>query len=158
MDEAEAQAAVEKLVAELREARIARDDALRRIAGLRKLVEGYLELYPLLDDMVEPGDLDDEDDNVRVTRPRGADAALSVLTERRGEWYQVPVIVDFLDNEGWMPRSSNPRNAVRTALERLVENGAVEKGNAAGSGAVIYRVPPPDTDPANYDPFGEEPF
>jgi hypothetical protein len=159
VDETEAEQAVRKLVDELHEARDAKDDAERRIAGLRKLIAGYIELFPLLESIPGEGDLDEPGEYGGDTRPRprGMDAALRVLSDRAGNWYRVPVIVEMLDNAGWMPRSSNPRNAVRAALERLVENGAIERANAAADNAVIYSVPAPDDDEET-DEWGEPPF
>ncbi len=157
MEEEEAEQSVRQLVIELREARETREDADRRIAGLRKLVEGYLELFPLLDSLITSGDLEDEDDEFgKPIRPRGMDAALTVLKDFANKWYPVSAVVALLDQRGWMPRSSNPRNAVRAALERLVETGAIQKGKATGDGTVIYRFL--NQTPAPEDEFGEEPF
>lgn len=163
MDEAEAKVAAVQLLAELRGAMVTREDSDRLITGLRKLVEGYIELYPVLETLVEPGDFDDDDDFGGPSRPRGMDAALAVLRANPGKWYPVSSVVELLESRGWSPRSSNPRNAVRAALERLVENKQVERNKDRNSGAVIYRVPPvvpPKAPPARGGEYGfdEEPF
>lgn len=144
---------VRELLDELREAQETREDAERRIVGLRKLIEGYIELYPLTESLVRDGDLE-EDEFAEGDRPRGMEAAHRVLLEHAGNWYTVQAILDLLDRRGWAPHSSNPKNAVRAALERLVEGGVIEKSRGERTGNVVYSSPAP---PA--DEFGdEEPF
>ena len=141
-----------QLVRQLESARQSVDQAERRVAGLRKLIEAVVEIYPAAEDEL-PDDLDDE----REPRPRGAEAVRRVLADRAGNWYRLPVIVDMLDEQGWLPASGNPTNAVRSAAERLIATRVLEKERAEGDGAVIYRYPKPPADPPpGYD--DEEPF
>lgn len=121
----------------------------RKAAGIRKMIAAVVEIYPDLEDLL-PEDLDNDEE----PRPRGAEAVRRVLFEREGEWFPVAGVVNMLDRFGWMPESSNPSNAVRTALERLVERGVVQKSRAV-DGAVIYRAPQPPPPPYSDD---EEPF
>ena len=137
------------LVAQLRHAREDIDKLERQVAGIRKMIDGLVEMYPVTEDVL-PEDLDPED----PPHPRGAEAVLRVLREVAGEWYTVPHIVQRLDAKDWLPRSSNPPNAVRTALERLLEQRAVEKSRST-TDQVIYRVPV--TEPRGYG-YDEEPF
>jgi len=110
------------------------DGATRRVAGLRKMVEALVEMFPALEDKL-PEDFDENE----PARPRGAAAAITVLRENAGNWFTVVGVLNLLERHEWVPKSSNPANAVRTALERLVEQGAIKK-NRSTEGAVIYRV------------------
>lgn len=112
----------------------------RRVAGFRKMIDALVEMFPELEDRL-PAELDEGE----PARPRGAAAALNVLQERPNRWYSVGSVVQMLDTKDWLPKSSNPGSAVRTALERLVEKNEIEK-NRSTNGAVIYRFHDPDAD------------
>jgi hypothetical protein len=150
MNEIEAGETVRELVRELREARETLEDAQRRVVGLRKLIEGYIELYPLLDAILAEEGADEDDSE----RPRGMDAVAQALTTRPDEWMSVMDTVELLNRLGWLPRSSNPPNAVRTALERLVEQDPERyEKSKTDSGGVRYRL-----DTSAYGEWGKEPF
>ena len=152
MQEAEAEQAIRGLVQELRQARDTLEQAQRSVVGLRKLIDGYVELFPLLESVVvEEGGLEDDDGH-----PRGMDAAFQVLGGQTGTYMSVHGIVQQMERLGWMPNSSNPANAVRTALERLHASELIEKAKTT-AGTVVYRKPVPPS-AGGYDDFGEEPF
>jgi hypothetical protein len=162
LTEDEAMDAAVALLEQLSDARLIEESAHRRVVGIRRILDGLVEMFPALEDLL-PEDLDEDE----PPRPRGAQAALRALGEVPGTWFTVPMIVSNLSVRGWEPASSNPANAVRTALERLVKTGAIEKGRSTQS-EVIYRQPPPpaaeavtddDFDPELYEEtFGEPPF
>ncbi len=137
-----------ELLIQLFDTRQAVEHSQRQAIGIRKMIDGLVEMFPALEDLL-PEDLDDDED----PRPRGTEAIRRVLAENKGAWYTVPAIVTLLDAQDWLPNSSNPANAVRTALERLVERKVVEKSRST-EGVVIYRHPPP---PTSYR-SDEEPF
>lgn len=143
-DEA-ARETVEQLLIQLDHTRRAVELQQRRAAGIRKLIDGLVEMVPALEDLL-PEDLDDDEE----PRPRGAEAVRRILVDKAGVWCAVAGVVDMLDRKGWTPQSTNPANAVRTALERLVEAKTIEKSRST-EGAVIYRHPKS----GGYD---EEPF
>jgi hypothetical protein len=135
---------VRELLNQLVEARGAVEQFERRAAGVRRIISGLVEMFPALEDLL-PEDIDPDEG----TRPRGMEAIRRVLDEKRGDWFAVGGVVHLLKGEGWLPESSNPANAVRTALERAVEAGVAVKGRTVGGG-VIYRStqePYPDEEP-----------
>jgi hypothetical protein len=134
MDEATAKRAVDDLRME-----IARGE--KRLAAQRKLVAGYLELYP---------SLATEEAGV----PKGQEAVRRVLTEAPGKWFTVAQVVDELTNRGWTPESDDPANAVRSALARVETSDPfhIQKrtsGRGAGAGVVYRYSPDPLTDPVS---------
>lgn len=140
---------VGQLLGEVDEARKAMEGAQRREAAARKIIDGLIELFPSAEDWL-PEDFEDDG----APRPRGAEAVRRVLVEMgEGRWCTVPAIVGMLDARDWLPKSSNPANAVRSALERLVEDGRIEKSKTTDSGTVVYRFP----ERKGYEE-GEEPF
>lgn len=142
-----------ELLAQWDDANRAVDREQRRAIGIRKMIDGLVEMFPAVEDIL-PEDLDDEDE----PRPRGSAAVQRVLAESPSDWFTVPSVVSLLDRRGWAPNSSNPANAVRSALERLVETGGVEKIRST-AGQVIYRHPGGANDQANpFAPVEEEPF
>lgn len=147
LDDDAAETLVAQLVAQLTATRAEEDRLQRRAVGIRKMIDGLVEMFPATEDLL-PENLDDDEE----PRPRGAEAVRRALDEHAGEWYAVPHVADLLARRGWLPNSSKPSNAVRTALERLVEQGDIEKGRST-EGIVIYRRP----EPPKYD-TGEEPF
>lgn len=137
-----------QLLTQLEDARHSVELSQRRAVGFRKMLDGLIEMFPALEDLL-PEDLDGEEQ----PRPRGAEAVRRALAESPGDWYAVPAIVMMLQRHDWLPESSNPANAVRTAAERCVEDGRIEKGRSQ-DGAVIYRFAAPPT----YAASDEEPF
>src|ERR1700680_4520599 len=107
--EEQATESVRQLLEQLAEARSTVEVAQRRVAGLRKLIDGLVEIFPALEDSL-PDDLD----GAEAPRPRGAVAATQVLAAHPGHWYTVSAVLHLLDERGWAPESANPANAVRT--------------------------------------------
>ncbi|HVL03399.1 MAG TPA: hypothetical protein VM386_03065 [Acidimicrobiales bacterium] len=140
---------LKKLLSHLTGVREQLDAYERRAAGLRKMIAGVVEMYPALEDLL-PEDLDADDE----PRPRGAEAVRRVLADNSENWFTVLAMAYQLNQRGWDPDSSKPANAIRTALERLVERKEAEKARST-DGAVIYRHVKPS--PPTYD-YGDEPF
>lgn len=149
LDESEAATLALRLLSQFEEAREVTRASERRAAGIRKMIYGLVEMFPAIEDLL-PEDLDDED----RPRPRGAEAVLRVLEDDAGTWFTVSSVVAMLSRKGWLPDSSNPPNAVRTALERLVDRKAISKSRSTDEN-VIYSVKPP---PAYVGGGDEEPF
>ena len=156
MSEEQAATSIAELLRQLSDARHTVEAGQRRVAGIRKVIDGIVEIFPALEDLL-PEDLDETE----TPHPRGSDAVWRVMSAPGAStrWLTVNAVVNLLAERDWMPRSSNPANAVRTALERLHESGAIEKTRSTES-QVIYRWTPPVTDSGgnNYDNYGEEPF
>ncbi len=150
LDEAGARRTVKQLLDQLKAAREAVEAAQRRAAGFRKMIDALVEMFPAIEDHL-PEDLDEDE----PAHPRGAGAVWEVLGERMNQWFTVPTIVGFLERKGWAPQSSNPANAVRSALERLVESDEIKKSRST-TGSVIYRVYDQSADGDLVE--GEEPF
>lgn len=149
LNEEAAQRLVTRLLAQFEATRQETERLRRRAIGIHKMIEGVVEMFPAAEDLL-PEDFDDDAE----PRPRGAQAVERVLGEHPGSRFAVSNVVELLRERGWMPNSTNPSNAVRTALERLVEAGIIEKTRLAEGGPVMYGYPKPK--PA-YD-YGEEPF
>ncbi len=145
LNEQRAAELVGELLDQLRESRDAVDRHQRRAAGVRRVIGGVVEIFPALEDML-PEDIDPEEG----PRPRGTEAVRRALDEHPGTWFRVAGVVEMLRINTWLPESSNPANAVRTALERAVE-AKVAKKSRSTDGAVIYSSVQPD-------PNDEEPF
>jgi hypothetical protein len=141
LDLATAGELLQRLVDQLGSARQTIEAAQRRVAGFRKMVDALVEMFPELEDRL-PEDLDEDE----PSRPRGAMAVYEILQENLNSWYQVGAVVRLLQEKEWMPQSSNPANAVRSALERLHDTGSIEKSRST-AGAVIYRVHEPEEEP-----------
>lgn len=139
-----AEAVISALLGELAAARNAVESAQRRAGGIRKMIEAVVEMFPVTEDLL-PDDLDGDEE----PRPRGAEAVRRALAGDQGVWFTVPGIVGLLNTRKWLPDSPNPANAVRTAADRMVEQGLGQKGRAASGGPVTYRVgkPLPDEEP-----------
>lgn len=146
LNETRATELVVELLHQCAEAQEAVERSQRRAAGFRKMIDGLVEMFPAVEDLL-PDDFDSED-----PRPQGAKAVHRVLLDRANTWLTVPMVVDDLGQRGWLPNSSNPSNAVRTALERLVEREGIEKARST-AGAVIYRVSQPPEELDDEEPF-----
>lgn len=146
LEQEDALTVVVQLLDQLATARDEVERMERRAAGIRKVIDGLVEMFPAAEDLL-PEDLDPEED----PRPRGAEAVRRVLSSHPGTWHTVSSIVNMLDQLDWTPKSSNPSNAVRTALERLHDSAAIEKGRS-DRGQVTYRLPKAET---TYDYEGE---
>jgi hypothetical protein len=109
----------------------------RRGAALRKLVDGYVELFPDLADPIHANAVAESE-----TRPKGREAVRLVLMESPGQWFTLPYMLDELQRRGWLPESNEPGNAVRAALTRLVTDPDFQKQREHKSGAVVFAYKP----------------
>lgn len=139
MQFAEAEMQVRSLATELASQRQIMEDAERKVAGLQKIILGYVEMFPelaTLDINAEVKAAATDTDG----RPRGAEAVRSILQDSPGEPFTVSELVGLLRARGWLPESENPANAIRTALERLVAapDADVYKGKFGSSVAYVY--------------------
>jgi hypothetical protein len=159
MEVEEAELLICRLVGELREQRLLAEKASRQAAALNKIIAGYLEMFPALGSLVDDDallHLEYTDDDA----PKGAEAVRIILQESPDQWFYVSRLVQELRERGWLPDSDNPANAVRTALERLINtsDSDVKKGRDSNN-RVVYSYRPDDAPPlppAGYD--DEEPF
>lgn len=133
LDDEEARLLVKQFVVRFDAARDEVKRAQSHAAGIRKFIEALVEMYPATEDEL-PDTLDDNE----VAHPRGAEAAVAVLRDHPETWFTVLGTLDVLAARGWMPRSAYPANAVRTALERLIEQGRAEKSKTEEG--VVYRA------------------
>jgi hypothetical protein len=139
MNQAEARQILEALRGELESAVAKRTDLEKREAAIRKLIDGYLELFPGLAShqtlMPLPAP-------VVSLRPRGQEAVLRVMEDSVGKWWTVGTMVHELEKRGWLPESEQPANAVRVAMERVVTAASPpyfkDKG-ASGTVTFSYR-------------------
>ena len=108
----------------------------RRAGSLRKLIEGYTELFPDLIEDVEdrPAPTD------RSDRPRGMDAVMRVFKDAQGKWFTVRLMTMELQRRGWEPDSDDPESAVRTTLARAysLDPERIHKGRGQKTGQVTY--------------------
>jgi hypothetical protein len=104
----------------------------KRLTTLRRLLAGYLELFP---DLVAK----DPDLSGESARPKGQEAVLRVLMDSPRTWFTVAGVVKELAQRGWSPSSDDPENPVRTSLTRVeAGNPDIRKGQDKDSGAVAY--------------------
>lgn len=144
MEREEAERTLETLRRELAEAKEAVGAAMKRMSALRKLIEGYEELFPeLTDTVLQPATLDAAD-HARLLdgRPRGQEAVRQVMKESVGKWWTVTSLVKELQTRGWLPESEVPSSAVRTAVERLVVTDPNVHKDKGSTGAVTYSFRP----------------
>jgi len=160
MDEREAGEQVRRLTEEWVQQQQLAESSTRQATALSKIIKGYIEMYPELDDLVEDYVLDFSFD--RDNAPRGAEAVRLILQDAPNEWLYVSELVERLKARDWLPESDNPANAVRTALERLVANSAeTDIVKHHHSGKVVYgympdrAASPPPSAGGGYD---EEPL
>ena len=116
----------------------------REIAGLRKVLAGYAEMFPdnavpILEQLLQevPAAVDDG-------RPKGAEAVRQILQDQPEVWFRVSEMIPMLRSKGWLPESENPANAVRTALERLVNSEESDVHKDRHGSAVVYSYRPDD--------------
>ena len=129
------------------------------MVGLTKIINGYVEMFPELARLVDRDALSAPLDHDET--PRGAEAVRIILQDQPNVPWLVSELVNALDSRGWLPESTNPANAVRTALERLVAAPESDVVKGTRSGKVIYSYEPDRiTDPPPYyrGNDDEEPF
>lgn len=100
------------------------EDAERHISGIRQILQGFVIVHPDLADEI-PAEL--LLTGPAVSNPVGGEAIRLVMRTSLGGAFTVSAMVDELRNRGLLPKSDNPANAVRTALQRLVDRGEVHK-------------------------------
>lgn len=96
----------------------------RRVDARAKVIEGYQELYPELEELAKaihpafmPVDQPTVDEDADLV-PRGQAAVEQVLQTLPGIWWSVQQIVQAMEARGWLPDSRDPAAAVRAALQR----------------------------------------
>jgi hypothetical protein len=137
------------------------ETARRHAAAMRKIVAGYLEMFPELRAEVEEatGRAVSTEDDEESEQPRGAEAVRLILQDSPNAHFSVSELVSILRDRGWLPKSENPANAIRTALERLCADAESDVYKhryrlASGNITVQYAYEPD----RERDDFGEEPF
>lgn len=113
----------------------------RRLGALRKLVEGYLELFPDLADSAAASAAaaaESQPDG----RPKGQEAIRRVLMESPGKWFTVPYMLEELRRRDWLPDTDEPGNAIRASLTRVVADPVFQKSRGAKTGAVTFAYKP----------------
>ncbi|MCA1702848.1 MAG: hypothetical protein LC808_06080 [Actinobacteria bacterium] len=142
--------------------------ATQRAGALRKLIEGYVELFPDLatDSTVSPASVEAESSVGQPTlvqrdpRPRGQEAIRQVMQKAVGKWWTVSSLVRELEQRGWLPDSEIPASAVRTAVERLVSTDPNVHKDKGRTGAVTYSfrpfAPPHEVESNGHSPVHEE--
>ena len=158
MDSAEAQFLLERSLAERQQAQIAISTATATIESTELIIQGILRRFPDLSSMVK--DLETFGTDGRPSeRLRGSPAVLSILQVNENHWMTIAEMVNALDRQGLLPETSNPPNAVRAAVERLViSEGSNVWKDRDNSGTVIYRYCEPERRSAGEYQYEEEPF
>ncbi len=112
-------------------------EAQATLDSARLIIQGIVARYPQLRE--EEKEFNDAWESDESERPTGSEAVLSILQVYEGQEFTVSDMVEELRSHDWLPKSGNPPNAVRTALERLVNTAGthVIKGRNQ-SGSVIY--------------------
>lgn len=108
----------------------------RREAGLAKMLEGLVDLFPDLARKVSDADTNSTatSNGPRSVSPRGKEAVTRVLAENPQSYLTVAEVVVELTKLGWISRSlPKPEEATRTTIGRMKKAGLVERrkrGNA----------------------------
>ena len=163
MDVDEAKKEVVRLINEWEVQQESAQEATRRAAGLQKIVAGYMEMFPELEEYVGAivkSLTESQAAPSEQGQPKGAEAVWRILQGLPGELVLVSELVEMLKGRGWLPESDNPANAVRTALERLYANSEetdVVKGTRGNNVAYGY-FPDREAPPRGGYEYGEEPF
>lgn len=158
MDEREVRVLVAQLLTDRERCREVADDALRRAAGIEAVISGYLQMYPGLADEFElPFDVGEMSPR-EGEAPRGAAAVRIILQESPRKRWVVSELVDELRRRSWLPKSDNPANAVRAALERLLTKADSDVFKTPDKDErVVYYVYDPDRDPELFNPLPDDP-
>jgi hypothetical protein len=158
VDSEDAERQIELLGRQLMNVTLTLLEAQRTIRGLRKIIDGYGEMFPELRPLADrtmegvPGTIVPEDVDP-PQRPRGAEAVALILQEHPGEWAKISDLVRELREREWLPTSENPANAIRAAAERLVGTDESDIIKNTQGGTVFYSYQPDRA--REYD---EEPF
>src|SRR5438874_1588226 len=110
MEIAEARAEVSRLVEEWEQQHAFAESASRKAAGLQKIVFGYIEMFPELEEYV--GALGEALAELppplpQPVTPKGEEAVRRVLQEAPSMWYLVSELVEALRSRNWLPRDSD---------------------------------------------------
>jgi len=112
---------------------------MRRREVLKKMLDGYIELFPELKQLTRSNS-DESPPSATVDRPRGQEAVRRVLVESADHWWTIGEMVAELKRRDWLPDSDNPASAVRTAMERLAgSDQGVRKGVSKSDGYIAFR-------------------
>jgi hypothetical protein len=160
MDEAEARELLQRTEREMSAACEAMRRAQVIVESSELIIRGVLRAHPELSQEFELNIY--ETATEPETPLRGSAAVLSVLQVEEGRWFTIHELVEEMGQQGLLPNSANPANAVRTAVERLVKSPDtnVWKGPVHG-GVMAYRYHEPGSEPepkASSYAYDEEPF
>jgi hypothetical protein len=137
-------------IADRREARTVLVEAEATLESSRLIIQGILRRFP---ELAEDAQQDAGADawGGEPVPPKGAEAVLKVLQVNENKMFSVADMVKALTERGWLPESEDPSNAVRTALERLLNSRTPGVKKFRRAGAVLYRFnepEPPKEEPA----------
>jgi hypothetical protein len=123
-------------------AQIQMSSARATIESTSLILQGLVRRFPELIDDTTLEELDLA--AMASDGPSTAEGTLQILQVDEGQLYTVREMVAALDERGWLPRSDNPPNVVRTALERLrSQNRGIQKfANEDGIVAYCFSEPP----------------
>jgi hypothetical protein len=119
----------------------------RREAGLVKTIEGIVDAYP---NEIESAELAVDATDAPPSReqgvvrsrngrvPKGQEAVELILIDTHPRWLTIPDLTNEMQTRGWMPRSRDPENAVRTATTRLHQKKRIQRKKRGR--AFVYRV------------------
>jgi hypothetical protein len=132
LDRDEVAEAYEKAKQERQRAWRRMHDAQQTIQALARVMEGYAMLYPELkqDEPEESGvqqrlmTRPPASTSLEINNPRGQEAVLEVMKDEAfaNRRWTIEEMTEELDRRGWTPKSEQPVNAVRAALNRLARS------------------------------------
>lgn len=139
----EAQQILVGAIADRREARAALVEAEATLESSRLIIQGILRRFPELAEDAQQ-DAGAEAWEGEPAPPKGAEAVLKVLQVNENRMFSVADMVEALAEQGWSPDSKDHPNAVRTALERLLNSKTPGVKKFRREGAVLYRFNEPE--------------
>lgn len=136
MNKQEAKALLESANRDLESYANQRANLDRKEAGTLEVISGLYKLFP---ELSRPQANNAARTNGASRHPRGQDAVLRVLREADA-WMSVNDVVVVLEAKGWLPRSDNPEEAIRTTVHRLWKSAQADRKKAGRF--YLYRPTP----------------
>ncbi len=150
MDITEARELLSRAVVDRNEALAAELLARRTIESAELMIRSLTIRFPELDEKQLVSDQDPQPMPTSDLSPRGAEAVLRVLQVNENKDFNVADMVTALAERKWLPDSTDPANAVRTALERLLNSDTPGVKKIKRQGTVVYRfnepIPPKEAE------------
>src|SRR5438128_1511038 len=112
MQEEEAREQVRRLAADWFYQRATASEAAQQADALQRIIAGYLQVFPHLQEEVDKVTSGQEAPLLRSDAPRGAEAVRLVLQETPDEVWLVSELLAELRRRDWLPDSENPANAI----------------------------------------------